>query len=198
MFAKLAIAIPVSALVTLALLLGMHSLIAMESVDVVDTTRTPQLDFVRAIPVEELIREEFEKPDLPDRIDPPPLPENSDPVDGFPVIPVAKNPPIPTGPRSGEGVSFMHDGPLITIVRGRPTYPGPAARQGLEGFVIVQFDVLPDGSVANVTVIESSSSIFERSAIQAATRFRYKARVVDGEALMTTGVKYRFKFEMNT
>jgi protein TonB len=69
--------------------------------------------------------------------------------------------------------------------------------RGIEGWVTVQFDVLPDGTVGNVTVIESSNRSFERSAIQAAGRFRFKARVVDGVPQTSTGVQYRFRFELD-
>ncbi|MGI9271414.1 MAG: TonB family protein [Woeseiaceae bacterium] len=197
MFAKYATAIPAGAAMTLTLLFAMHSLIAMQSGAVTENSRTPQMIFLRDIPVEELITEEFEKPDKPELVDQPALPETTDTVDDGIFVPVGRKPPIPTGDRSGQTISFMSDGPLITIVRVQPAYPAIAMQRGLEGFVVVAFDVFPDGTVGNITVVESSSSIFERSAMQAAKRFRYKARVVDGESVMTSGVQYRFRFEMN-
>lgn len=90
----------------------------------------------------------------------------------------------------------MVDGPIVNIVRVSPVYPAIAERQGLEGYVIVQFDVLADGQVANASVVESSNRVFERSAIQAAQRFRFKPRVVDGAPQVTTGLQNLFRFEM--
>ena len=60
----------------------------------------------------------------------------------------------------------------------------------------MQFDVNPDGTVTNVTVVESSSKIFERAAIKAAQKFRFKARVVDGVPQPSYGLQNRFVFKM--
>jgi hypothetical protein len=46
-----------------------------------------------------------------------------------------------------------------------------------------------------VVVIESSHRVFERPAIDAALRSRYRPRVVDGVAVMTTGVRMLYRFE---
>ena len=90
----------------------------------------------------------------------------------------------------------MSDGPLVALVRVEPTYPARPRAQGLEGFVIVQFDVLADGTVSNVSIVESSSRLFEAAAARAAMRFRFKPRVVDGVALTTSGIQNLFRFEM--
>lgn len=197
MFAKYATAIPAGAAMTFTLLFTMHSLIAMQPGATIESSRTTQLTFLRDIPVEELFKEEFDKPEKPERIETPALPEITDTFDDGIFVPVGRKPPIPTGYGNGQGISFMSDGPLITIVRVRPTYPISAIQRGLEGFVVVEFDVFADGTVGNITVVESSSSMFERSAVEAAKRFRYKARVVDGEPITTSGVQYKFRFEMN-
>ena len=89
------------------------------------------------------------------------------------------------------------DGPLVSLIRVTPNYPGRAELDGLEGYAIVQFDVLADGSVANVSVVESSDRVFERPAIEAAKRFRFKPRVAEGVPQMTTGLRNLFRFEMN-
>ena len=91
----------------------------------------------------------------------------------------------------------MNDGPLVAIVRVAPEYPQQPLRRNLEGYVIVEFDVLPDGSVANVRVVESTSSLFERAAINAAKRFRYKARVVDGVAHVSEGIRSMISFRLD-
>ena len=72
-----------------------------------------------------------------------------------------------------------------------------AITRNLEGYVIVEYDVLTNGTVANVRVVESSSSIFERAAMNAAKRFRYKARVVDGVAQVSRGIHTKISFHMD-
>ena len=46
-------------------------------------------------------------------------------------------------------------------------------------------------------VLESSNGIFEKAAIDAAAKFRYKPQVVDGQSVDTPGVQHKitFKFE---
>ena len=89
------------------------------------------------------------------------------------------------------------DNPLISIVRVQPTYPAVAEQRGLEGWVDVRFDVMTNGQVTNIEVMASSDRIFEKAAIKAAQRFRFKAPVVNGVPQVATGVDYRFRFEMN-
>jgi protein TonB len=47
-----------------------------------------------------------------------------------------------------------------------------------------------------VTVVESSHKMFERSAVKAAQKYRYKPRVVDGEPIAVTGVRVRIEFTL--
>jgi protein TonB len=63
--------------------------------------------------------------------------------------------------------------------------------------VDVRFDVLTNGQVSNIVVTASSDRVFERSAIRAAQKFRFRAPVVNGVPQVATGVDYRFRFEMN-
>ncbi|MGI9238023.1 MAG: energy transducer TonB, partial [Woeseiaceae bacterium] len=77
-----------------------------------------------------------------------------------------------------------------------PTYPSIAIARGLEGSVLVQYDVTTEGQVANVVVLESTHSLFNKAAIAAAYRFKYKPRTVDGVPYETEGLKNLFRFEM--
>ncbi len=90
----------------------------------------------------------------------------------------------------------MLDGPLVAMVRVSPTYPARAEQMGLEGWVLVQFDVLADGTVSNVSIVDSSHSVFETSARRAAERFRFKAKVIDGVPIGTSGIQNLFTFQM--
>ena len=90
----------------------------------------------------------------------------------------------------------MSDGPLVALVRVEPTYPGAALQKGLEGYVLIKFDVTPQGMVTNVRVIESSHRVFESAARNAAKRFRFKPRVTDGIPQFTAGIQNLFRFEM--
>ncbi len=54
-----------------------------------------------------------------------------------------------------------------------------AAARDLEGFVIVA---------------DSSNALFERYAIEAAYKFKYKPRYIDGEPVESGGVLHKFTF----
>lgn len=102
--------------------------------------------------------------------------------------------PRPKGPDISAFGS--RDGPLINIIKVQPIYPVTAANRNLEGTVIVEFDVTALGKVENVVVVDSTSNIFNKAAIEAAYRFKYKPRVVDGTAYGATGLQQLFRFEM--
>jgi protein TonB len=197
MFANFATAIPTGAAVTFMLLFAMQSLIARQPGLVMDTTPRYDVTFVRVIPPENVIVDDFLPIDIPDPMPSPPLPSETDYSPDGAGFTLSGGPEIPSVPDGTLNNPFTSNGRLIAIVRVQPHYPAVAQSRGLEGFVIVQFDVLSNGTVANVSVLKSSSSVFERSAINAAERFRFKAEVVDGEPLTSTGVQYQFTFKMD-
>ena len=96
----------------------------------------------------------------------------------------------------GQHLAPRPDGPLICVGRVQPTYPPIATQRGLEGWVDVRFDVMTNGLTANIEIVRSSNRIFEKSARRAAERFRFKAPVVNGVPLVSTGIEYRFRFDM--
>lgn len=136
----------------------------------------------------------------PERPDEPQLPPetnfaNSTDTD-FGGVGVPAAPSVPQNYRptfTGFGVS---DGPLINIFKVQPNYPTAAAARGLDGTVVVQFDVTAMGVVENVVVVESTNKRFNKAAIEAASRFKYKPRVVDGMPYGAKGLRQLFRFEM--
>jgi protein TonB len=76
------------------------------------------------------------------------------------------------------------EGDIIPIVRIEPQYPRDALIKGLEGWVRVRFTILPDGSVSDPAVIESDPPrVFNREAMRAILRWKFKPRIVDGQAV---------------
>lgn len=62
--------------------------------------------------------------------------------------------------------------PIITI---QPRYPRNALRHGIyNGSVLVEYDVLPNGSVVNPRVIEEQpSGYFAKAAVESTLKFKY-------------------------
>jgi protein TonB len=92
---------------------------------------------------------------------------------------------------------FSSDGDYLPIVKVAPVYPRRAQTRGIEGYVLLEFIVTATGAVENPTVIESKpSGIFDRAAISAALKFKYKPKVVNGEPMAVAGVRNRITFEL--
>ena len=196
MFANYTTAVFSGSAVTLALFYLMNVLIGGGTDVIVEPRERGQLAFTRVPEPEDPPatldtlppRDLFEPPLTP----PTPSPGASDALAGF--RPPVSGPP-PVSEYRGPGV-LVHDGPLVSLVRPHPVYPAVALRRELEGWVLVQFDVLANGTVRNISIVESSDPVFERSARNAAAKMRFKPQVVDGVPQVTHGVQNIFRYRM--
>ena len=92
---------------------------------------------------------------------------------------------------------FSSDGEYLPIVKVHPVYPRRAQTRGIEGYVLLEFVVTRTGAVRDVVIIESKPpGIFDRAAMQAALKFKYKPKVVNGEPIDVAGVQNRITFEL--
>ena len=95
--------------------------------------------------------------------------------------------------RRRSGV-FM-DGSYVPIFQVPPQYPRRAAERGIEGCVVLKYVVTEVGSVRDPEVIQSiPQGIFDRAAIRAALRYKYKPLIRDGNAVEVEGVTQRITF----
>ena len=96
-----------------------------------------------------------------------------------------------------DGAGFAGDSEYLPIMKVQPTYPPRALSRGLEGHVLLEFVVTETGSVRDPVVIEAEPpSIFDRAAIQAALKFKYKPKMVAGEPIAVAGVRNKITFEL--
>tara|TARA_Y100000817_G_scaffold280575_1_gene244652 strand:+ start:681 stop:1427 length:747 start_codon:yes stop_codon:yes gene_type:complete len=95
--------------------------------------------------------------------------------------------------RRRSGV-FM-DGSYVPIFQVPPQYPRRAAERGIEGCVVLKYVVTEVGSVRDPEVIQSiPQGIFDRAAVRAALRYKYKPLIRDGNAVEVEGVTQRITF----
>jgi protein TonB len=74
------------------------------------------------------------------------------------------------------------DGDVIPLVRMPAQYPSKAKRRNIEGFVKARLQVNIQGTVDAVEIIDSKPrGIFERSAIRALYKYKFKPQIVDGK-----------------
>ena len=60
--------------------------------------------------------------------------------------------------------------------------------------MIVEFTVNEEGSVEDLFIVESSSPLFEQAALDAASKFKYQPRLVNGVPVKVPGVRNRITF----
>ena len=196
---RYAFAIVFGVVVTLSLLFIMQLLIVTGKQALTEPRDRHKLEFVRVKRNENLNTEDFEpeKPPPPPETPPETPPQDMDNIDpDAPSIDI----PAPTVTADtnvgGPGGMNIAEGDYLPIVRVAPVYPARALSRGLEGFVDLSFTVTTAGTVKDPIVIQSTSSLFERAAVRAVLKFKYKPRVVDGVPVEVPGVKTRISFQL--
>ena len=90
-------------------------------------------------------------------------------------------------------------GDASPIVRINPKYPTSAARDGIEGWVQLSFNISPTGEVIDATVVNSEPKrIFDREALRAIKRWKYRPKVIEGVAQLQTGQTVKLDFKLDS
>ena len=204
---RAAIAVVLGASVAFGLLFLMQALVASGKRAITERESTRIVDFVR-IKREERLESRRSKPDRPPNPDeaPPEAPQPSmDEGGGIAdvggTVRAVQNAPVPVADvdisvSPGFGVAAgTADGDYLPIVKVAPVYPSRAVERGIEGYVIVEFTVTKTGAVKNPRVVEyHPSTIFNKAALAAALKFKYKPRIVNGEPIEVHGVLNKITF----
>ena len=181
----------IAAIITVVLYLLMHALISQAGKDFNSGDDLPSIDFTK-VKLDEEVRERSrripKKPPPPKEPPPPPkmnVQQNQQVVNNMPT------PNIPNldlgvggnGPFLGAvgQVNMSEEGGVIPIVRIAPQYPRKALMAKIEGWVKVKFTITASGTVSNPEVVDAKPRrIFDREAIRAILKFKFKPKVVDG------------------
>jgi protein TonB len=167
-----------SALLTLVIFYLMQALIAVDDVElkekgirIADVTM-PDRDL-------ELLQD-IERPEEEE-----PPPETMPPeFDMTPPADLDNVAPRPKFDFKGKRAGVFADGSYVPIFKVPPPYPRRAQERGIEGCVMLKFIVTKVGSVRNPVIEWSTpSGIFDRAAMRAAMKFKYKPQIRDGEAI---------------
>jgi protein TonB len=199
MLGRYVISIVVGSLVTVTLLFVMQLLIVTGKTALTDPRERHKLEFVRVKRNENLNVDDIipEKPPKPPETPPETPPQDMDNVNpDAPTINIAPPTVAANTDIGGPGAMNIAEGDYLPIVRVAPVYPARALSRGLEGFVDLSFTVTTAGTVRDPIVLQSTSSLFERAAIRAVLKFKYKPRVVDGVPVDVPGVKTRISFQL--
>lgn len=91
------------------------------------------------------------------------------------------------------GARYYSSKELRAIESPLPEYPRRAEQEAIEGYTLVEFTVMPDGTVVEPAVAEASSYLFGRAAVEAIESWKFEP-VVDGEATVPVRSTMRFNF----
>lgn len=197
-FVRIIIGALLAAVVTAALFYMMPLLIAMadKSLDEKPARKIADITMPDR-EIETNVKEQ--KPDKPDDPEEPP-PDLDQPDIEAEVNPDAVNmspqmtAEVDIGLGNGLGTG---DGEYLPIVKVAPMYPRRANSRGIEGYCTVEYTVTKTGSIRDPVAVDCDpKGYFERTSVKAALKFKYKPRVIDGEAIEVSGVQNRFTYEL--
>ena len=198
---RLAIGLVMALAVTLSLFWLMQYLIETADRTLNNDGAGNLVDFVRVKRDEAIERRQLKpkKPPQPDTPPPqPPTPQldNLNPsADKIAISAV----PVETDIEMTGGFSLgVGEGDYLPIVKVAPIYPNRALTRGIEGFCVVQYTVTSLGTTRDPVVVESqcTSSLFHSASVNAALKFKYKPRILDGQAVEVPGVQNKFTYEI--
>ena len=202
MIPRLAVGLLLGAVVTLSLFWVMQYLIVSADRSLDDTTRGTIVDFVRVKKNEIIERKQIKpkKPPPPKAPPPePPAPKLDDLTPSAEKITISAVPVITDIELSSGGFSLgIGEGDYLPIVKVAPIYPRRAVSRGVEGYCIVEYTVTRAGTTRDVRVLpdQCTSSLFEKASVAAATKFKYKPRVIDGDPVEVAGVRNKFTYKL--
>jgi len=97
-----------------------------------------------------------------------------------------------------EGKSPSGETVKVTI-KSRPAfkYPRRAQRLGVEGFVVLAFDVNEQGELIDLRVTESKPRlVFDKAATQYIKKFKFEPASLDGSAVYASDITMRMPFRL--
>jgi len=196
--ARFLTSVALAVVTTMVLFLTMKVLVTGQDYEIADAQETIGIDFVRVERDENvntkdraLKRPSQEKPDEP----PPP-----------PKLTQAQRPNMDKASMSADmsqfGLSGMNlnapvDGDTLAIVRVLPRYPNRALSRGIEGWVLLEFTIDQLGQAVDLVVIEADpKGMFDRAALNAIKKWKYRPKMQDGRPTMRPGVRQLISFNI--
>lgn len=186
------ISVILAAVVTIAAFYMMHKLISGATGDREDLEDPPGIRFGPVDIEPEIERRQRRKPEPPPPPDTPPPPPDMQISEVQQVrqqLPRLELPNLNLGVGAGPpvlgniGIDRTAEGDIVPLVRINPQYPRDALMNQIEGFVTIEFTITETGTVRDPQVIESRPPrVFDREALRAILRWKFKPRVIDGVA----------------
>ena len=188
-----------AAAITFGLFFVMQALVGAEG-EKLEAKASNIVEFIR---LKRDTQPETKKREIPDRKAPdqPPTPPqmdfsqnlNADAMAGA-IVPIVDARIELAADDLGSGGS---DRDVVPLVRVEPQYPMSAKQKGIEGWVELMYTITKLGTVKDIIVTAANAgTIFNRSAIQAVSKWKYNPKIENGVAVERQGVRQRIKFQL--
>jgi periplasmic protein TonB len=163
----------------------------------------PPITILQAREPEDIPEKDYKLPDPPKEVEMPEITEPNDaPAENTQVKFTTIEFPGPTigigGIKGGPGMSTMNNSEATPVFTLAPEYPHKARLSGEEGWVELSFTINADGTVSEPTVINSKPKrLFDRAALKAIKRWKFKPKMVNGKAVSSSATRYRIDFNLD-
>ena len=166
---------------------------------------TPKIDSV--FDVTPLVpREESAAKKIIREIPPPPMPELApklalQPAEGpgdLLDVPLSAQQPVMSLPGPTLETPAGHDKAATPLVRIEPKYPPAAARDGVNGWVRLRFNIGADGRVTDVQVVAAEPRrVFDQEAMRALKNWKYQPKLENGRAVAQSDLEVQLDFRLD-
>lgn len=187
---KLILAFLCSIIVTGSLFAVMSGMVSSDGAQNNNQGEQTVIDFIRLKQDSDSRVKEREKKEPP-KPKKPPMPPEQTAQQNTPMKQIAMRMPNITPDLSLANKSLLGDaqigmgfgdGDVIPLVRMPAQYPSKAKRRNIEGFVKARLEVNVSGTVDSVEIIDAKPrGVFERSAIRALYKYKFKPQIIDGK-----------------
>lgn len=183
---------------TMALFLTMKVLVTGQDYEIEKELESIGIDFVRVERDEDVNTKDraLKRPSQQQPDEPPPPPKLSQ--TSRPNVDKASMSADLSGfDLGGMNLNAPVDGDALAIVRVLPRYPSRALSRGIEGWVLLEFAIDPLGQAIDPIVVESDpQGTFDRAAINAVKKWKYRPMIEDGKPAVRPGVRQLISFQI--
>ena len=183
---------------TVALFLVMKVLVTGQDFEAEEALASIAIDFVR-VERDEDVNEKSRSLKRPSKQEPdePPPPPKLDQVTRPNMDKASTSANFDDFGLAGMNLNAPVDGDALAIVRVLPQYPRRALSRNIEGWVLLEFTISELGVAVNPVVVDSEpSGIFDRAAINAVQKWKYRPMMDGGRAVPRPGVRQLISFQI--
>ena len=183
---------------TIVLFLTMKVLVTGRDYEIEQEAASIGIDFVRVERDEDVnTKDRAMKRPSRQKPDEPPPPPKLEPTQRPNADKASMNLDLGQFGLTGMNLNAPVDGDALAIVRVLPRYPSRALNRGIEGWVLLEFAINELGQAVELVVVEADpKGVFDRSAMTAIKKWKYRPMMEDGKPAIRPGVRQLISFNI--